>query len=136
MTVRLIKKINKKKINNLKGQIFKYISKKDRYYREFGEVYFNEIKKNHTKGWNLHKKNFCLIYCIQGKVLFHFVDCKNKEKKILLSARDSSILEIPPKIWFSFKALNQSAIIVNFLNKPHKDSEVLKKNKIKNYFIK
>ena len=57
MTVKLIKTYRIKKFKNIKGEIIKYVSKKDKYFKNFGEVYFNIIKKNQTKGWNLHKKN-------------------------------------------------------------------------------
>ena len=49
-------KIFKSKIShNKKGDIIKYLSKNDRFFKKFGEVYFTEIKKGKTKGWNYHK---------------------------------------------------------------------------------
>ena len=51
-----LKIIKKKIIKNSKGDIIKYINKKDRIFKKFGEAYFSEIKKNKIKGWNLHNK--------------------------------------------------------------------------------
>ena len=77
-------------INNPKGNIYKYISKKDSIFKKFGEVYFSEIFKGKIKGWNLHKKNTCIICVPSGKVKFILYCCKaslhiptKKEKDLL-----------------------------------------------------
>ena len=136
MTVKLIKTYRIKKFKNIKGEIIKYVSKKDKYFKNFGEVYFNIIKKNQTKGWNLHKKNTCLVMCLVGKVRFHLIDLKNKEFKIVLSSTGNKILKIPPKVWFSFKSLNVASMIVILINDIHSDNEVQKNIKVKGYLIK
>ena len=136
MTVKLIKTYKIKKFKSIKGEIIKYVSKKDKYFKNFGEVYFNIIKKNQTKGWNLHKKNICLAMCLVGKVRFHLIDLKNKEFKIVLSSTGNKILKIPPKVWFSFKSLNVDSMIVNLINDTHSDNEVQKNIKVKGYLIK
>ena len=136
MTVKLIKTYRIKKFKNIKGEIIKYVSKKDKYFKNFGEVYFNVIKKNQTKGWNLHKKNTCLVMCLVGKVRLHLIDLKNKEFKIVLSSTSKKIIKIPPKVWFSFKSLNVDSMIVNLINDIHSDNEVQKNIKVKSYLIK
>ena len=136
MTVKLIKTYRIKKFKNIKGEIIKYVSKKDKYFKNFGEVYFNIIKKNQTKGWNLHKKNTCLVMCLVGKVRLHLIDLKNKEFKIVLSSTSKKIIKIPPKVWFSFKSLNVDSMIVNLINDTHSDNEVQKNIKVKSYLIK
>ena len=136
MTVKLIKTYRIKKFKNIKGEIIKYVSKKDKYFKNFGEVYFNIIKKNQTKGWNLHKKNTCLVMCLVGKVRLHLIDLKNKEFKIVLSSTSKKIIKIPPKVWFSFKSLNVDSMIVNLINDIHSDNEVQKNIKVKGYLIK
>ena len=72
MTVNKIKIFNGKIFKNKSGNLIKYISKKNIYFRKFGEVYFNHIKFKKTKGWIRHKKNNCLIQCVKGKVKFFF----------------------------------------------------------------
>ena len=136
MTVKLIKTYKIKKFKSIKGEIIKYVSKKDKYFKNFGEVYFNIIKKNQTKGWNLHKKNTCLVMCLVGKVRLHLIDLKNKEFKIVLSSTSKKIIKIPPKVWFSFKSLNVDSMIVNLINDTHSDNEVQKNIKVKSYLIK
>ena len=136
MTVRSIKIYKNNIINNKKGDLVKYVSKKNFFFKKFGEIYFNHIKPKKTKGWNYHRKNTCLLICVLGKVQFHFVDKAGKERKIILNSKFGKILKLPPKIWFSFTSLKTQSIIANLIENPHKDSEVIKKNKIKNYLIK
>ena len=61
MTVKSIKFSKGKRIKNYKGDIIKFISKKNILFKKFGEIYFSEIKKNKIKGWNFHKKYTCLL---------------------------------------------------------------------------
>ena len=63
MTVKLIKTFNQKVIKNKKGNLIKYVSKKDKYFKKFGN-YFNEIKFKKKKGWTKHKLNNCIIKCL------------------------------------------------------------------------
>ena len=137
-----LKKIKIKVINNKKGDILKFISKKSIFFKSFGEIYFTEIKNKQTKGWNLHKKNKCLLTVCYGKVIFNFIDGRkksrtfNKLEKIILGKKNYGIILVPPGIWFSFTTKNKISVIANFLNNPHTDKEIVKSNKIKNYKIK
>ena len=49
MTVKSIKVLKGKRIKNFKGDIIKFISKKDKLFKRFGEIYFSEIKKTKLK---------------------------------------------------------------------------------------
>ena len=74
MKINGLKVYKQKIIKNKKGDIFKFLSKKDIFYKKFGEIYFSEIIRNKTKGWNFHKKNTCLLAVPYGKVIFNFID--------------------------------------------------------------
>ena len=67
-----IKTIKLKISTNPKGDVLKYLTRKNKYFKKFGEVYFTEIKKNKVKGWNFHKKCWCLLAVPYGKVKFTF----------------------------------------------------------------
>ena len=45
MKITGLKVLNQKVINNKKGDILKFLSKKDSFFKKFGETYFTEIKK-------------------------------------------------------------------------------------------
>lgn len=135
MTVKSIKIIKNKIIKNNKGNILKFVSNKSSFFKKFGEVYFNEIKINYKKGWTKHTKNNCIIQCIKGKILFHLIDNKSKEKKIILSEKNAKLIKIPPGIWFAFESLVNKSMLVNLIEHAHSDEEIIKKHKIKNYII-
>ena len=142
MKISGIKLIKKNIIKNDKGNIFKFVSAKDIFFKKFGEVYFNQINKNKTKGWILHKRTKCILSLIYGRVTFHLIDGRkksktyNKESKIILDEKSFKILNIPKGIWFSISSKGNKSLIINLIEKPHSDNEVIKKNKVKNYFIK
>ncbi len=141
MNIPGIKIFKKKIIKGKKGNILKYISKKDKFIKSFGEIYFSYIKQKQIKGWNYHKRKNCFLICISGSVKVHLIDGRrnlktfNNEKIILLKKDLPRILKIPPKIWFSMSAKKET-ILSNFLETPHEKKESIKKNKVKNYFIK
>ncbi len=61
------------------GKLIKYVNFKSKFYKKFGEIYFNQITKSKIKNdWILHKKYQCLILVISGIVKFTL-----KEKKKL-----------------------------------------------------
>ena len=105
MSLNKIKTIKLKISTNQKGDILKYLTRKNKHLKKFGEIYFTEIKKNKIKGWNLHKKCWCLLAVPYGKVKF---------------------IVVPPRIWFSFISLAKFSLVVNTLNEIHKKNESLK----------
>ena len=141
MKINGVETFDLKIIKNSKGDILKFLSKKDKFFRGFGEVYFSEIKKKKIKGWYFHKKNTCIITVPFGKVIFHLIDGRkksktfNRELKILISKRRLKVLIIPPGIWFSFQSLSNISIITNFSNKVHSKMESKKSEIIKNIKI-
>ena len=135
MTVKLIKIFKNKVVKNKKGNLVKFISTKDKFFKKFGEIYFNEIKYEKQKGWIKHSKNTCLIQCVTGEVKFHLIDNKNKEKYYILKSNTGHVLKIPPGIWFSFTSLKQKSVVANMINNYHRDAESIKSKKIKKYLI-
>jgi len=127
MTVKSARIVKNKIIKNKKGSIIKFLKKNDKFFKSFGEVYFSEIKKNKTKGWNYHKKFTCIISVPSGKVEFKIVDHNQKLTKKIITKKETLI--IPPKNWFSFKSLANDSTLINFLSGIHSDSET-KKSKI------
>ena len=127
MSLEKIKIISLKISKNVKGDILKYINKKDNYFKTFGEIYFTEIKKNNTKGWNFHKRNQCLITVPYGKVKFTFAKKTNSKKKIaIIGKKNYSIIIIPPGNWFKFESLEKFSLVVSTLDNIHSDEETLK----------
>ena len=121
-----IKEIKLKKIKIKKGNIFKFLSNKDKFFKKFGELYFSEIKKNKIKGWNFHSLNKCHLAVLIGRVQFKFLEIKKKKiilKKKILSASKYKMIVIPPKVYFCFKGINKHNLIVNFMENSHSKKE-------------
>ena len=142
MKITGVKTITGKVFKNQKGDLIKYISKKNPHFKSFGEIYFNEINYKKKKGWIKHKKNQCIFTVAYGEIDFKLIDDRKKSKtfgsenNIKLNKKKHSILIIPPGIWFSFTTLKKKSILVNLINSVHSDNEILKSKKIKSYYIK
>lgn len=120
--------INKFKIKkNNRGNIYKIISKKSKFYCGFSELYISCIKKNETKGWNKHKKMTLNLFVIKGKIRIEIYKNNRKTRKIL-NENSLKILTIPPNTWVKFINLSQnSSKIINFANLMHNKNEMEKK---------
>ena len=127
MTLSKIKTIKLKISTNPKGDVLKYLTRKNKYFKKFGEVYFTEIKKNKIKGWNFHKKCWCLLAVPYGKVKFTFAkNIDSKKKIIIIGKKKYSIIVVPPRIWFNFMSIEKISLVVNTLNHVHNKNETLK----------
>ena len=112
-----------KKIKQSKGDIHKFVDISSPMFKKFGEIYFTEVKKKSIKGWKKHKKNFSLIKIIIGKIKFMFFS-NNALYTITLKDSDNMIIQIPPKIWFSFEGMGKKNLLSNMIDNKHSDNEV------------
>tara|TARA_A100001011_G_C14285559_1_gene833517 strand:+ start:287 stop:682 length:396 start_codon:yes stop_codon:yes gene_type:complete len=127
MNLNKIKIIKLKKNFNSKGDILKYLTKNNKHLKSFGETYFTEIKKNKVKGWNYHKKCWCLLAVPYGKVMFTFAEkIESKKKSIIIGKKKYHMIVVPPGLWFKFKSLVKISLVVNTINKVHNENETLK----------
>ena len=137
-----VKKIQQKIFKNSKGDLLKFISRKDNFFKSFGEIYFNEINRNKKKGWIKHKKNQCIFTVAFGEINFKLVDGRKKsksfefEENITLSKKNYNLLIVPPGVWFYFTTKKKKSVLVNLINNPHSNKESIKSNKINNIFVK
>ncbi len=131
MSLKKVKIIQLTRIKNKKGNILKIINKKNKHFKNFGEIYFSQVKKNKIKGWNLHKKFYCHITICYGDIILKLKDQKSKIKKIQLSFSKPKLIIIPPKIWFSFESKKEDSMLLNVLSGIHDQKETLKKEIIK-----
>ena len=137
-----VKKIKQRIFKNPKGDLLKFVSKKNDFFKSFGEIYFNEINSNKKKGWILHKKNQCIFSAVYGEVIFKLYDGRkksssfNNEANITLNKNKYNILIVPPGVWFSFTTKKKKSVIANLINKPHSDSESIKSSQINGNYIK
>ena len=131
MTARSIKLRKNKIIPNRKGDIIKFINKNSKDFSRFGEIYFSEVKKNKTKGWNIHYRYQCILAVPFGEFDFSFFNSTSKKKnirKIVISKKNNYSIVVPPGTWFSFKSNVKLSIVTNLLSGIHDNKESDKSN--------
>lgn len=123
-----------KKIYSKGGDVMKVLTKKEKNYLDFGEVYFTWIKSNSIKAWKKHKKMTMNLVVPVGKVKFvFFSENKKKFRVAKIGYSNYKRITIPPGIWFGFQGIaNTKSLVLNFSNVVHNPEEVesIKKEQI------
>jgi len=121
-------------ISTENGKVMHGMKKFDNGFTNFGELYFSTVEQGAIKAWKLHKKMTLNLIVPVGKVLFCFVDAREKSTtykkpfKIILSQNPYFRLTVPPNIWFGFKGLhNRINMITNIADIPHDPDEMMRK---------
>lgn len=124
----------KKIISDDRGAVLHMLSVDNSEYREFGEVYFSEIKPQVVKAWKYHRQMTQNIVVPAGLVKFVLFDAREESEsrgqidEITLGRPDHYyLLRIPPKIWYGFQCISaQSALIANCADQAHVVDEILR----------
>ena len=115
----MIKKEKIKIIKNKKGNIIKFANKNKLPFKNFGEIYFSEVKPNTAKGWKFHKTRNQYLTVISGSVNFYLKKSENsKIQTIKLKYSDQIYsIYIPKSYYYYFKCKSKKkAIIVNIID--------------------
>lgn len=114
-----------KQIHDERGAVMHMIRRDSPFFTEFGEIYFSMVNPGVIKGWKKHRlmtQNFA-VPCGQIKLVI-YDDRENSLGRgncyeIILGQEKYSLVQIPPGVWYSFKALSEvPAIIANCTNLP------------------
>ena len=122
----MIKRTNNKIIKSKGGKIFKILDRNSIYFKNFGEIYLNHIRKKKKTDWIFHKRCQCLITATDGKVNFIFKKHLNKKKVITLDSKKNQLLTIPPKTWFRFECKTDKATFLNLIDRIHDPKETIR----------
>ena len=120
-----------KQISDNRGAVLHVLKSTDPFFTKFGEAYFSKINSGVVKGWKYHKKmsqNFSVPY---GKLKLVFYDARENSKtygvsnEIFLDPKENyKLLQIPPKIWYSFKCISENdCLLLNISDIPHDPNE-------------
>ncbi len=115
----MIKKIKIKIIKNKKGNIIKFLNFKKKLLKNYGEIYFSEVKKKYFKGWKFHKNRNQILTIASGTIIFSFKkSLKSKPKQIKLSYPNNLYaLFIPKKTYYAFRCVSKkTGIIINLID--------------------
>ena len=124
-------KINLKKINTEKGNIYKFLSRKDKFYKKFGEVYFSRADFMKIKAWKRHREVTLNLTVPVGEVKFVFWnEMKNTFREIVLGDHFYARLTVAPGIWFGFQGLSTpTSLVASLTDMTHKPDEVDRREK-------
>ena len=122
-----------KKINLPKGNVLKFIDKKNKNFIKFGEVYFSFVNYKSIKAWKMHKKMTLNIVVPIGNVRFVLFEMKknkvSKIEEIKIGQDDYRLLTINPKIWYGFIGISKNpSMIVSLTNMLHDENEMVREN--------
>ena len=107
------------------GDVLHALKKSDVSDFQFGEVYFSFIDYLSIKAWKKHKVMTLNLIVPVGAVRFVFYDLKEaKFLEVELSPSNYRRLTVPPNVWFGFKGLGKTNMVVNVASHEHDTDEV------------
>lgn len=119
-----------KKISDERGTVFHMLRKDNPLFTQFGEIYFSSINPGFIKGWKKHFKitqNFAVP--VGNIKLVVYDDRENSPtyrqiEEIFTGIENYQLVQIPPLVWYSFKAEGVSpALIANCIDAPYDSQE-------------
>lgn len=105
-------------INSKETNIIKFLTKKNKSFKKFGELYGSFILKNKIKAWKIQKKNSMNLFVPFGKVK---VVCYYKQGTVefILNSKSPQKLNILPGVYYGFKGLVKKSLILSLLDDLH-----------------
>ena len=119
-----------KKIEDEYGTVMHMLRADQAHFKNFGEIYFSLVKPGMVKGWKLHKKISQNMAVPEGDVQIVIYDSRidsstfDKFQVIEFGQNNFCLIQIPPNVWYSFRAISSNnAIIANCTTAPHDPTE-------------
>lgn len=119
-------------VSDDRGAVLHMLRADSSLYKQFGEVYFSEVKANVVKAWKRHIYMTQNITVPVGQIKLVIYDGREDSPthKILqtftLGRPDHyQLITIPPLVWYGFQCVSQQdALIVNCTDLMHEPGEV------------
>lgn len=114
-----------------RGMILKMLRMDDKFFQEFGEIYFSLIYPGVVKGWHIHKEMTLNYAVISGNIKLVLYDDRANSptmgeiQEIYLGRENYKLVTIPPMVWNGFKGVGtEPAIVANCATIPHNSDEI------------
>ena len=125
-----------KQIVDARGKVMHMLRCDSAMYHKFGEIYFSQINPGVVKAWKKHFKMTQNIAVPIGCVDIVLYDDRYMSKscglvnKFEIGENEYNLIQIPPLVWYGFKAISDiPALVVNCTDLPHDPEEVIRYNK-------
>ncbi len=122
-------------VEDERGMLLHMMRSESEVFSKFGEIYFSLTNPGIIKGWKKHfemTQNFAVPAGIVKIVLFDDREGSHTFGRInefTLSLDHYKLLTIPPKVWYSFKALSEiPGMIANCTDLSHNPDETITTN--------
>lgn len=119
-----------KKIEDERGAVMHMLRSNQEHFQTFGEIYFSLVNPGVVKGWKLHKKIHQNMAVPEGEIKIVIFDSRKdsstfgQTQEIVFGNSNYCLLQLPPGVWYSFKAISPThAIIANCTTAPHDPEE-------------
>lgn len=118
-----------KQIYGEKGSVYHALKASENTFNGFGEAYFSFVDKNVIKGWKKHNRMLLNLIVPIGEVEFFIHDLressptKGNSFKIRLSNENYNRLTIEPGLWFAFKGIGETNLILDITDIEHDPTE-------------
>jgi dTDP-4-dehydrorhamnose 3,5-epimerase len=118
-----------KKIGVSGGDVYHLIRSDSPGYKSFGEVYISFIDPGVNKGWKLHKRMTLNLVVPLGHVDFKFELRDGTISELSIGELNYQRITVEPETWFCFENNgSKKAMVINFSDIPHDDSEVVRRD--------
>jgi len=88
-------------------------------FKKFGQAYVTVAYPNVVKAWHMHKKQTDNIACVKSMIKLVLYDGRTASKtkgeinEFIIGEKNPLLVSIPPEVWHGFKAIEDTAFIVN-----------------------
>ncbi|MBI4833574.1 MAG: dTDP-4-dehydrorhamnose 3,5-epimerase family protein [Planctomycetes bacterium] len=120
-----------KQIADERGKVMHMLRCDDKWFWQFGEIYFSCVYPGVIKAWHIHKKmtlNYAVPRgCIKLVIFDDRIDSptKGEIQEIVMGQDNYCLAIIPPLVWNGFKGIGEEmAIVANCSTIPHDPSEI------------
>lgn len=129
-----------RQIPDERGKIMHMLRRDDRYFQEFGEIYFSVVYPGVVKGWHIHKKMTLNYAVVAGMIKLVLYDDRptsstcGELQELFVGESNYVLVTVPPMVWNGFKGVGTSqAIVANCATLPHDPAEIARLDPFDNH---
>jgi len=114
-----VKTKNLRMLSDERGWLTEILRSDDEIFEKFGQVYATAAYPDVVKAWHMHKKQDDYFTCINGRAKLVLYDSRDGSKtkgeinEFIIGKENPLLVKIPREVWHGFKAVDETAIIVN-----------------------
>lgn len=119
-----------KQIADERGRIMHMLREDDEEFEHFGEIYFSVANAGIVKGWHIHDEMTLNYAVVSGMIKLVLYDdradspTKGELMEVFIGNHNYCLVQVPPRVWNGFKAIDDTAIVANCATLAHDPAEI------------